>query len=61
VRNPVRGAQFGRDVKLAQKRGKDMAKLREAILLLIEGRPLPATYRDHPLAGEWKHYRRLPH
>jgi mRNA-degrading endonuclease YafQ of YafQ-DinJ toxin-antitoxin module len=30
VRNPVKGAQFQRDVKLAQKRGKDMAKLREA-------------------------------
>jgi hypothetical protein len=27
-------------VKLAQKRGRDMAKLREAILLLIEGRLL---------------------
>ena len=27
VRNPVRGAQFRRDVKLSQKRGKDMAKL----------------------------------
>jgi mRNA interferase YafQ len=39
VRNPVSAAQFRRDVKLAQKRGKDMAKLRELILLLIEGRP----------------------
>ena len=29
MRNPVKGAQFRRDVKLAQKRGKDMAKLRE--------------------------------
>jgi DNA-damage-inducible protein J len=40
-----RPAQFRRDVKLAQKRGKDMAKLREAILLPIlllkEGSPLP--------------------
>jgi mRNA-degrading endonuclease YafQ of YafQ-DinJ toxin-antitoxin module len=35
VRHPVSGAQFRRDVKLAQKRGKDMAKLREMILLLI--------------------------
>ena len=32
MRKPVKGAQFQRDVKLAQKRGKDMAKLREAIL-----------------------------
>jgi mRNA interferase YafQ len=57
VRNPVSGAQFRRDVKLAQKRGKSMAKLREVILLLIEGRPLPPRYQDHPLGGDWKHHR----
>jgi mRNA interferase YafQ len=57
VRNPVRGAQFRRDVKLAQKRGRDMTKLRAAILLLIDGSPLPPRYKDHPLAGEWKHFR----
>lgn len=39
MRNPVKGAQFQRDVKLAQERGKDMAKSREVILLLIEGSP----------------------
>ena len=57
MRNPASGAQFRRYVKLAQKRGKDMAKLREIILLLVEGGPLPARYRDHPLAGDWKHFR----
>ena len=57
MRNPVEGSQFRRDVKLAQKRGKDVAKLREAILLLIEGSPLPPRYKDHPLAGDWKHFR----
>jgi mRNA interferase YafQ len=57
VRNPVIGAQFRRDVKLAQKRGKNMAKLRAMILLLIEGSPLPSRCRDHPLGGRWKHYR----
>jgi mRNA interferase YafQ len=44
-------------VKLALKRGKGMAKLREAILLLIEGSPFPPRYKDHPLGGEWKHFR----
>jgi mRNA interferase YafQ len=53
----VEGAQFRRDVKLALKRGKDMAKLREAIVLLLEGSPLPPRYGDHPLAGDWKHFR----
>ena len=57
MRNPVKGAQFRRDVKLAQRRGKDMAKLREVILLLIEGGPLPPRYTDHPLSGDWKHFR----
>jgi mRNA interferase YafQ len=57
VRLPIIGAPFRRDVKLAQKRGKDMSKLRELILLLIEGRPLPPRCKDHPLAGDWKYYR----
>ena len=57
MRNLVRGAQFRRDVKLAQRRGKDLSKLREVILLLAEGGPLPPRYKDHPLSGEWKHYR----
>ena len=34
-----------------------MAKLREVILLLIEGNPLPARCKDHPLGGEWSHHR----
>ena len=57
MRNPVRGAQFRRDVKLAQERGKDMEKLREVFVLLIEGKPLPPRCKDHPFGGEWKHYR----
>ena len=57
MRNPISGSQFQRDVKLAQKRGKDMAKLRQAILLLMEGSPLPPLYKDHPLGGDWKHFR----
>jgi mRNA interferase YafQ len=44
-------------VKLAKKRGKDTAKLREVILLLIKGSPLPARRKDHPLSGDWKHFR----
>ncbi len=57
MRNPISGAQFRRDVKLAERRGKDMKKLRELILLLIEGEPLPPRYKDHSLGGDWKHYR----
>ena len=57
MREIVRSAQFKRDVKSAKKRGKDVAKLRELILLLVEDKPVPPRYKDHPLSGEWKHYR----
>jgi mRNA interferase YafQ len=39
------------------KRGKDMNKLRELILLLLAGDGLPEWYKDHPLKGNWKGYR----
>ena len=57
MRNPVSGAKFRRDVKLAQRRGKDMSKLRTLILLLIDGNPLPLRYKDHALSGDWEHHR----
>ena len=57
MRIAISGAQFRRDVRRAQKRGKDMAKLRQVILLLVEERPLPYRYQDHPLSGEWSHHR----
>jgi mRNA interferase YafQ len=57
VRTPVRSGQFKRDVKRIEKRGKDLAKLRALLLLLIENKPLPAAYVDHPLKGNWKGYR----
>lgn len=57
MRTPISGAQFRRDVKLAQKRGWDWAKLREVIALLIDGKPLPGRYKDHPLGGDWRHHR----
>lgn len=54
---PVRSSQFKRDVKRLQKRGKDMAKLRDLLELLIEQAPLPESYQDHPLRGNWNGYR----
>ncbi len=57
LRTAVRSTQFRKDVKLAQKRGKDMTKLRELILLLLESRPLPPQYNDDPLQGRWRQYR----
>lgn len=57
MRDIIRSVQFKRDVKRAEKRGKDMTKLRDLILLLAGEMPLPVRYQDHPLGGEWKHYR----
>jgi mRNA interferase YafQ len=57
MRTPVLEAKFRRDVKLAQRRGKDMSKLRAAISLLIEDKPLPLRMKDHPLSGDWEHHR----
>ena len=57
MRIAISVAQFRRDVKLAGKRGNDMSKLREAILLLAAGSPLPARHKDHPLGGDWAHHR----
>lgn len=54
---PVRSSQFKRDVKRLKKRGKDMAKLRELLALLIRQEPLPELYKDHPLNGNWKGFR----
>ncbi|MEX6509095.1 type II toxin-antitoxin system YafQ family toxin [Jiella sp. M17.18] len=54
---PVRSAQFRRDVKRAERRGKDLAKLREVLILLMQDRALPPRYRDHPLKGDWLGWR----
>ena len=54
---PVRSGQFRRDVKRAEKRGEDLGKLRQVLELLIAGEALPASYKDHPLKGDWKGFR----
>lgn len=53
MRTFSRTSQFKKDVKLATKRGKDLAKFKTVIDLLIEGEVLPAQYKDHPLRGNF--------
>ncbi len=55
----VRSGRFKRDVKRLQKRGKDLTKLRSALMLLLEEKPLPPQYRDHSLRGDWEGFRDL--
>jgi len=45
------------DVKRLKKQGKDMSKLRAVLLLLADGKPLPAKNRDHALTGSKKSLR----
>ena len=59
MRAPSYTGQFKRDVKLAEKRGKDMGKLRAVIGLLLAAQPLPPELNDHPLKGEWRPSRDL--
>ncbi len=51
--------RFKRDVKRAVKRGKDIGKLTAILDLLLTRLPLPASYNDHPLRGDWKGWRDL--
>jgi mRNA interferase YafQ len=56
---PVSSSRFKRDVKKLEKRGKDLAKLRAVLTLLVHEDTLPEHYRDHALRGDWMGYRDL--
>ncbi|WBU55055.1 type II toxin-antitoxin system YafQ family toxin [Paracoccus sp. SCSIO 75233] len=55
----VPSTRFRKDVKRAEKRGKDMAKLRTVLTLLANETPLSTEYRDHALRGDWIGFRDL--
>jgi mRNA interferase YafQ len=46
--------KFRRDVKAAQKRGKDMRKFKQIHEILIEEKPLPPKNKDHILSSNWQ-------
>ncbi len=48
---------FKKDYKRAKKRGLDLEKLRRTVELLADGKPLPASLRDHALTGNWAQHR----
>lgn len=51
--------KFDKAVALAKRRGKDTAKLRAVIELLVTRQALPRELKDHPLKGDRKNYRDL--
>jgi mRNA interferase YafQ len=57
MRIPEYSTQFRRDVKRAEKRGKDIGKLKKLLAFLISGDPLDPRYKDHPLKQNWQGYR----
>lgn len=59
MRTPAFTGQFRRDIRLAEKRGKDISKLRDIMELLIQELPLGLALLDHPLKGDWKGWRDL--
>lgn len=44
---------FKRDVRVAERRGKDIAQLKEIMRMLAEEKQLPIKYKDHPLKGNY--------
>lgn len=50
---PIYTNSFAKDVKLAQKRGKNIEKLKKVIELLVNKEPMLPKYRDHSLIGNF--------
>ena len=53
---PIRTTQFKRDVKLAEKRRKDMAKIRAIMTKIINEESLDPKHRNHKLTGNYKNH-----
>ena len=53
MRTFSRSSQFKKDVKLAGRRGRNLAKLKAVMDRLIDGGVLPPLYKDHPLRGNF--------
>ena len=53
MRTFSRTSQFKKDVRRAEKRGKDLGKLRGLLEILIAGELLPPACKDHPLRGDF--------
>lgn len=50
-------SRFKRDFKTIVKRGYDVKLFEEVLRFLVEEKPLPPKYLDHPLAGSYGGHR----
>ena len=49
--------QFHKDIKKVKKQGRDIDKLKNIMIKLINEIPLPAKNKDHKLTGNYNHHR----
>jgi mRNA interferase YafQ len=54
---PALSGQFKRDYALLIRRGYDITRIDDVVLLLLQQAPLEPRHRDHPLKGKWRGYR----
>jgi mRNA interferase YafQ len=55
---PIRPtSQFKKDLKRAKKQKRDIALLRHVLEQLANMQPLPASFSDHRLKGNWRDFR----
>jgi len=50
---PVYTKQFGKDVKRAERRGKNLEKFKIVVRTLLSGQLLDPIHRDHKLIGDY--------
>jgi mRNA interferase YafQ len=51
MRTIQRTSEFKRNMKLMAKRGKNLQKLQDVLILLVNDSELHEAYKDHPLTG----------
>jgi mRNA interferase YafQ len=54
MKTPVFSTQFKKDMELAEKRKKDLIKIKAIMFDLICENPLPEKNQNHPLSGNYK-------
>jgi len=50
-------SKFRKDLKLAKKKGLNIALLQEVVDVLASGKKLSEKHRDHALTGDWESFR----
>jgi mRNA interferase YafQ len=50
-------SKFRKDLKLAKKKGLNIALLQEVVDALASGEKLSEKHRDHALTGDWESFR----